>query len=75
VTVFLAGSALGILKHLEPDGTAKVFGSDLKGCVQQCKQLIIRRIQDGTAFFSRQRFVIDGLVCQSQIGHGILKKS
>ena len=74
MTVFLAGSALGILQHLQADGSTEVFGSDLKGRVQQRKQFIVRCIQDGMAFGSRQGFVMEGFVRQGHVGHGILKK-
>src|SRR5574337_799546 len=74
MTVFLAGSALGILEHLETDGAAEVSGSDLKCCMEERQQFIVRRTQDGTALFSGQEFVVQRLFDQGCVVHVSLKK-
>ena len=56
MAVFLAGSALGVLQHLETDGLAEIVRSDGKGCLEKSQQLLIWTIQHGVALASWQRF-------------------
>jgi hypothetical protein len=62
MTVFLAGSALGILEHLEAYGLAEIAGADAKGRVQQIQQIVVGRLEYGETFASGQGFVLQGLV-------------
>ena len=60
VAVFLAGSALGVLQHLEANGLAEITGSDGKGGLEESQQLLIRRVEHSLAFASGQRLVAQG---------------
>jgi hypothetical protein len=52
MAVFLAGSALGVLQHLETDGLAEISGSDGKGGLEKSQQLLIRTFEHSLAFSS-----------------------
>jgi hypothetical protein len=70
VAIFLASAAFGVLQHLQADGTAEVFGPDQEGSLEQCQQVVIRRIQYGARFGSRERFVVQGFLRKHHIvGH------
>ena len=73
VTVFLAGTALGVLQHLEANGLAEIVGSDGKGGLEESQQLLIWSVEHGLAFTSCQRLVAQGLGSEILIvDHGTL---
>ena len=75
MTVFLAGTALGILQHLEAYGLAEIAGSDGKGGLEEPQQLFIWSVEYGLAFASRQRLVAQGFGSEILIvDHGTFRQ-
>ena len=56
---------------VQPDGTAEVFGTDLKGGMQQREEVVVRAVQDGQRFRSCEGLVVERFGRQLHvIGHG-----